>query len=286
MMDLKRALTSFWYLNRMGRPEGPIMGGLLVLVGGLLASGRIDPKTLMAGVALTTITLNFVYQVNAVTDLEEDRINSPNRPLVRGVITVRAANIYVSILFALSVIYPFWLHPTWSQRAIVWTLLALGFFYSLPPVRFKRWPMLATLYLVVNFNLPLVLGHQMSGGEGALPPYLPATALLYLANMPLKDLRDSGGDKAAGVGNWADWLGQTRLLALCSGLSVAGAIAATLLLPHMGMARFAFAAVVLLPAVNIAVHVIFRIDRYDLFTRGVRTLIAICAGVVIVGSLR
>lgn len=285
-MDLKRALTSFWYLNRMGRPEGPIMGGLLVLVGGLLAVGHIRATTLLAGVALTTITLNYVYQVNAITDLEEDRINSPSRPLVRGVITVRAANIYVTILFALSVLYPFWLHPTWSQRAMVWTLLALGFFYSVPPFRFKRWPVLATLYLVVNFNLPLILGHQIAGGEGALPPYLPATALLYLANMPLKDLRDSGGDKAAGVGNWADWLGQTRLLALCSALSVAGAIAAVFLLPTLGAARFAFAAVVLLPAVNIAVHVIFRINRHDLFTRGVRTLIAICALVVIGGSLR
>lgn len=114
-----------------------------------------------------------------------------------------------------------------------------------------------------------------------LPKYLPATILLFLANMPLKDLRDSGGDAAAGVGNWADWLGQTRLLLLCSGLSLAGSLSATLLLSQDGWIRYLFAGVVLLPAINIAVHVLFGIDRHDLFTRGVRFLILICTVVVI-----
>lgn len=176
------------------------------------------------------------------------------------------------------------LHPTWAQRGMVWLILFMGVIYSLPPIRFERYPPLATIYLVINFNLPIVIGHQLSGAEGAVPPYLIATVLLFLANMPLEDIGDAQGDAEAGNANWANWLGQRGLMALASGLSVAGAIASWCFLAELDPpARWLYSALPLAPGLNVAVHLLLGLDRKELFTRGVRGMIALCTVIVIVG---
>jgi 4-hydroxybenzoate polyprenyltransferase len=176
------------------------------------------------------------------------------------------------------------LHPTWAQRGMVWLILFMGVIYSLPPIRFERYPPLATIYLVINFNLPIVIGHQLSGAEGAVPPYLIATVLLFLANMPLEDIGDAQGDAEAGNANWANWLGQRGLMALASGLSVAGAIASWCSLAELDPpARWLYSALPLAPGLNVAVHLLLGLDRKELFTRGVRGMIALCTVIVIVG---
>ena len=276
-------LAKFWHLNRMGRIEGAPMGGILVLFGAVLSSGGVSLEVALAALAMGAITMNWVYLVNGVTDVDEDRVNSPDRPLSRGDVTLREGWIYVGILFVLGVLYPFFLHPSWPQRMMVWTILGMGFFYSIPPVRFKRSPPAATIYLVINFNLPIVIGHQLSGAPQDLPPYLFATVALFLANMPLKDIGDSAGDAAAGLANWSNWLGQGGLLAMSGGLSIVGAVATTIVLVDLGDIRFAYAALVLLPVVNILVHLVAGLGRDQLFTRGVRGLIVIVAVVVLVG---
>ena len=276
-------LVRFWHLNRMGRIEGAPMAGLLVLFGAVLGDGTLDWRVFLGAFAMAAVAMNYVYLVNGVTDVDEDRVNSPSRPLVRGDVTLREANIYVKVLLALGVLYPFFLHPTWSQRAIVWIILAMGVFYSLPPVRFKRYPPAATIYLVINFNLPIVLGHQLSGATGDWPPYLFATLALFFANMPLKDIGDATGDAEVGIANWSNWLGQRGLMGMAAGLSIAGFVASCFVLADLGPMRWAYSALVLLPALNVGVHLLLGMDRKELFTRGVRGLIVLCSVIVILG---
>jgi 4-hydroxybenzoate polyprenyltransferase len=274
-------LVRFWHLNRMGRLEGAPMAAILVLLGSVLGTGTVTIKVLFAALAMGAIAMNYVYLVNGVTDVDEDSVNSPNRPLVRGDVGMREAKIYVNVLLALGVLYPFFLHSTWSERAIVWIILAMGVFYSLPPVRFKRYPPAATIYLVINFNLPIVLGHEVSGAPGLLPPYLFATVALFLANMPLKDIGDAKGDAEAGIANWSNWLSQRGLMTMSAGLSVVGAAISAFVLADLGPMRWAYSALVLLPALNVAVHLLLKLDRKELFTRGVRGLIVLCTLIVL-----
>jgi len=280
------AVKKLWHLNRMGRIEGAPMAGVLVAVGAVLSGGSLSWQVALAAFAMAAVTMNYVYLVNGVTDVEEDRINSPDRPLSTGAVTVSEGWAYVNTLLAIGVVYPFFLHPTWSQRVMVWALLAMGYLYSVPPVRFKRWPPLATLYLVVNFNLPIVLGHQVAGGAEALPPYLFATVALFLANMPLKDIGDSEGDAQVGLANWSNWLGQPGLLWMSSGLSLAGALATFVVLEDLGPMRWGLTLLVLLPAANVVSHVLIGLDRKELFTRGVRGLILVCMVLIVVMSVR
>lgn len=277
-MSVNTIAVKFWHLNRMGRIEGPPLSGLLILAAAALSGAGLTLEIWAAALAMAAICMNYVYLVNGVTDVAEDSINSPQRPLARGDISVRAGWIYVTILLALTIIYPFFLHDTWQQRIMVWIILGMGYFYSMPPVRFKRFPPLATIYLTINFNLPLIIGYQMATGLADFPPYLLATVALFLANMPLKDYGDRKGDIETGMGNWVQVLGSApRLLLLSSFLSLAGAAACFWLLPDLGAFRPIFALLPLFPAVNILLHKALNWDMDQMFTRGVRSLIALCA---------
>ncbi len=185
------------------------------------------------------------------------------------------------MLFVLTMVYPLFLHNTWYQRILIWIVLAMGFFYSCPPVRFKRIPPLATVYLVINFNIPIVIGYQMATGLSDFPPYLLSTTALFLANFPLKDYGDREGDLKVGMGNWVGLLGSApNLLILSSILSISGAVTCFFLLPDLGSIRWIFVLLPLVPAANILFHKVMGLNMDRMFTHGVRMLILLCIIVV------
>ncbi len=269
-------LVKFYYLNTMGRIEGPPLAGVLFLVGAAFILPGPTLPVLVAAFFMTIFCMNYVYLINGVTDIQEDSINAPNRPLSKGVIQIREARIYTNVLFVMTLIYPLIVHPQWSERILVWMVLFMGHFYSCPPVRFKRYPPLATIYLVVNFNIPIVLGYWMATAKTEIPHFLLSTTFLFLANMPLKDYGDRFGDAEAGVNNWVRVAGGTRnLLIISSSLSIIGTILCYGVLPHNLPSRWIFVFLPLLPTINICLHNIFKLNMDRMFTHGVRALILI-----------
>jgi 4-hydroxybenzoate polyprenyltransferase len=282
---MEKLLKKFYYLNTMGRIEGPPMAGMLLLAGAVFVSPQLSLNIVLAAFCMFFICMNYVYLINGVTDTAEDSINSPERPLSKGVITVREGWIYCQILFGLTVIYPFFLHNSWAERSLVWIILLMGYFYSTPPVRFKRIPILATIYLVINFNLPIILGYWMASESTVLPPFILSTVFLFLANMPLKDYGDRLGDEQAGIKNWVQVAGGTRqLLRLSIGISLLGAIVCFFALPQDLKFRWLWVLLPLLPALNITFHQLLGFNMDKMFTHGVRSLI-LGAVVFVVGII-
>lgn len=283
---MKQLLVKFYHLNTMGRIEGPPLAGILMLAGAMYAIAALPGNILLSALFMAIFCMNYVYLVNGVTDVKEDAINSPHRPLSRGVIGIKEAKIYVQILFVLTIIYPFFTHDTWIERGVVWFILFLGYIYSCPPVRFKRIPPLATIYLVANFNLPIVLGYWMATSSTESPPFLLSTIFLFFANMPLKDYGDREGDKKVGVNNWVTVAGGTKnLLIIASVISVLGSIVCYFVLPAQMNHRLFFVLLPLLPALNILVHKLTGMDMDQMFTRGVRALILLGISYVVAGLL-
>lgn len=271
---MHRSLIKFYHLNTMGRIEGPPMAGLLLLAGAAFILPTPLTSILLAGFCMFFICMNYVYLINGVTDVKEDAINSPDRPLSRGVITVKEGWWYSQILFVATLIYPFFVHDNWAERILVWIILLMGYFYSCPPVRFKRIPVLATIYLVINFNLPIVLGYWMATDTRTIPPFILSTFFLFLANMPLKDYGDRKGDAKAGISNWVQVAGGTKnLLVLCTFISILGAILCFFTLPPNLSHRSLWIFLPLLPALNIGIHQVLDWNMDQMFTRGVRALI-------------
>jgi geranylgeranylglycerol-phosphate geranylgeranyltransferase len=109
-------MNTFRGLVELTRPVNAIAAGALTLIGAYIA-GNIVIHPLNAGLA-TAATVFAVGGGNAINDYfdrEIDRINAPERPIPRGVVSPRSALVFSIICFAIAV-----------GLALALPLLALG----------------------------------------------------------------------------------------------------------------------------------------------------------------
>jgi homogentisate phytyltransferase / homogentisate geranylgeranyltransferase len=92
----------------------------------------------------------YITGLNQITDVEIDKINKPHLPLAAGILSPRAGTVVVVAALVSSLL--------WGRSSAVlgtpglnltlWGSALLGTLYSLPPVRFKRFPVMAALCIV------------------------------------------------------------------------------------------------------------------------------------------
>jgi homogentisate phytyltransferase / homogentisate geranylgeranyltransferase len=155
--------------------------------------------TLVAAISVNV----FIVGINQISDVEIDRVNKPFLPIAAGELTRERAWLIV----AAAGILPLVLGLTQGalETAAVAAALAVGAAYSVPPLRFKRFPLVASLCVsgvraaIVNLG---VTAHFTSalGGETTIPAAVWAlTAFVLpfsLAIAILKDVPDAEGDRA------------------------------------------------------------------------------------------
>src|SRR5467141_2095243 len=97
-------------LFRLARPANCLMSALGVAIGGVVALGSgttasIEPvkSLVLAGAAAALFTAGG-NALNDIYDRETDRINHPDRPLVSGALTVRAAYAFTAVVFVAAAI--------------------------------------------------------------------------------------------------------------------------------------------------------------------------------------
>jgi homogentisate phytyltransferase/homogentisate geranylgeranyltransferase len=230
------ALRVLW---RFGRPH-TLIGTSLSIVGLYAiaaslhrASGAVDLLwTLLAGACVNV----FIVGINQVEDVEIDRVNKPWLPIAAGDLSLDAGRRIV----AFAAIAPVAMAATQgvTELVAVGMALAIGWAYSTPPLRLKRYPALAAgsitfvRSLVVNLGVWLhVAGTPISAGVWALTA---VTVPFSFAIAVLKDVPDIEGDRHFGIATFSVRLGPRPVLAVGVGaLTLAGlgmAIAGPLLL--------------------------------------------------------
>jgi homogentisate phytyltransferase / homogentisate geranylgeranyltransferase len=270
-------------LLRLGRWEGPVLGAVLVPVGWVLAGGPMPPgaRVLVAMLLLGPGALGFVYGLNGITDVVEDRVTKPHRPLAAGRVPPALARAWVT---ALGVGAPLGTWLAFGPGILLWLvfgLIVLGVLYSAPPLRLKRFPPAATVTITLLLHAPLIAGASLTGA--APPSWLLASAGLCVALLPLKDIEDEAGDSAAGLGNWASWIGVRRLLLVSTGaVALFGAFAAHALAGETRLAVLGAYGVALL---TLLWHLgpAARVDR--LYRRLVRTILVLAAALPLLAWL-
>jgi homogentisate phytyltransferase / homogentisate geranylgeranyltransferase len=188
--------------------------------------------TLLAGACVNV----FIVGINQVEDVEIDRLNKPWLPIAAGELSLEAARRIV----ALAAILPLAMAVTQgaAELVAVTVALAIGWAYSCPPLRLKRFPALAAgsitfvRSLVVNLGVWLhVAGTPIAGGVWAL---IAVTVPFSFAIAVLKDVPDIEGDRRFGIATFSVRVGPRPVLAVGVGaLTAAGlgmAIAGPLLL--------------------------------------------------------
>ncbi|MGF1535155.1 MAG: homogentisate phytyltransferase [Elainellaceae cyanobacterium] len=242
---LKTWLKALW---RFSRPHTIVGTTLSVLSLFLLAAAR-EPAapgytaSLVLGALVACLCGNvYIVGLNQIEDVEIDRINKPHLPIAAGIFSRRLSWRIVGLCGVVALITS--LLQGRFLAATVWSSLAIGTLYSLPPVRLKRFPFWASVCIFtvrgVIVNLGLFLHFTDRLGQPTITPavwVLTAFVLVFtFAIAILKDIPDIEGDRCYHIRTYTVRVGPRPVfrlalwtLTLCYG----GMIAAALLLPSL-----------------------------------------------------
>lgn len=182
----------------------------------------------------------YITGLNQITDVEIDRINKPNLPLVTGELSTKAAQVTVLVSLILSLALGM-AHPVLGSQGLnvaLWGSGILGTLYSLPPVRLKRFPLLAAFCIVAVRGTIINAGffaHAKAAAYGVSGATVSSCLLgdlkcglssLFFAVFGivialLKDVPDVKGDEIAKVRTFAVRVGQKRIFGATKSLLMA-----------------------------------------------------------------
>jgi homogentisate phytyltransferase/homogentisate geranylgeranyltransferase len=214
-------------LWRFSRPHTIIGTTLSVLALYAIAATRFAGGDLAAepfDLAMTLVAawcVNvFIVGINQLEDVEIDRINKPRLPVAAGDLTPAAGRLVVAVAAAVPLVLAITQGAT--ELVAVTTGLAVGTAYSVPPLRLKRFPVLASLSitfvrsLVVNLGVWLHFSHTFGGGSTIHPgvwALIAVTVPFSFAIAILKDVPDVEGDRRYAIATFSVRVGARPVLA-------------------------------------------------------------------------
>ncbi len=206
---MRGKLAAFW---RLSRAEHGVMTAIAVLAGAVSAGG-VPWWRVLLGVSSAFLIEVFLFVTNDILNLEEDRVNSPWRPLVRGEVSVKEAWAFALASLVLGVLLTAPL-GVWAL-AIIFLAAALGFLYNW---RLKRMGLIGNA--VVAFLTALAFFYGGIGVSGVISDKIILfTAIAFTANVGrelAKGVIDVEGDAAAGVATVAVIFGRRAAAALAA----------------------------------------------------------------------
>lgn len=159
--------------------------------------------TLSVAVALVTILTVWVFAVatNDLVDIAIDAVSNKSRPLVIGSLTTLDMH---SVAFLTGLVALLGALSLGSYATFfVGTFIAAYYVYSMPPLRLKRVPFCAQVFVGAASLSAILLGFFLFSNDQQLVAFPPALALVsfmaYTLGANVKDLKDIEGDRKAGV---------------------------------------------------------------------------------------
>ena len=154
-----------------------------------------NPLTLNALFLMTAAMCAVSYGnvINDILDIKSDRVSHPNRPLVNGSMSVLTAVIFALLLAAGSMLSAYHVSPFHLKAALIPVILL-----TLYSIYFKRTPLVGNIIVASLVAYALLFGSLPHPQIKIL--ILPAVLafLLNFCREIVKDVEDTGGDKAAG----------------------------------------------------------------------------------------
>jgi len=229
-------LRALWRFTRPHTVIGTALsvGGIFAIAAHELGRVGMDPGraifhlvwTLVAALAVNV----FIVGINQLEDVEIDRVNKPRLPLASGEMTMSRGRAIVAVCAVLPLALAVTQGPI--ETLAVAVALAIGWAYSSPPLRLKRFPVAASASisvvraLVVNLGVYLHFSETFGGGGREVAPAVWALTLFVLpfsfAIAVLKDVPDAEGDRRFRIRTFTVRLGgQTAFAMGMAALTVA-----------------------------------------------------------------
>ena len=124
-------------LFRLYRADVLLLSFLAFFAGRFLGKNEFSWIFLVQALFIALFPYNFVYTLNSITDIVEESANKPWRPLPKGVISRRDAVLWLVFLTFGSISGTVILFEG-LEKYLVFLILILGVFYSLPPFVLKK----------------------------------------------------------------------------------------------------------------------------------------------------
>ena len=214
MIKLLTKLKLFLNLYRADVPLIVFMGTLA----GRFLTTNITTIHFVQAFFLAAFPYNFVYTLNAITDLPEDSINKPWRPLPSGKLTNKEAFYWLAFLTVVSAsIIPILFIG--SEIFLAYLIMFLGMSYSLPPFIFKKRPFLAPMITGWGVVHPFILTGKTAISHITISLLFHAFAVTFL-----KDISDLEGDKKAGRNIITEKISISQLVGISTVLNICSLI--------------------------------------------------------------
>lgn len=170
----------------------------------------------LAAIAVLAISIWLAWfasvAANDIVDLEVDKISNKWRPLPSGIfsrsdyIQLGLICFFLSLLGAISVGMKFFILIL-SYQIIAW-------FYSAPPFRLKRFPLIATFVSSIALIMVFFMGYILISDNQSISTIswriIAALLLTYTLSIPVKDFKDIAGDKQEKIWTIPVIFGETR----------------------------------------------------------------------------
>lgn len=182
-------------LLRITRPVNSVVAGIAVLLGYIVAAGRLEPEALVLIPVVACITAAGNV-VNDYSDREIDQINRPDRPIPSGAVTPGQALVFSGLLFLLGILLALSTNPLCVGFAVLNSLLLV-----LYAVKLKGLPFIGNLGVAYLSASIFLFGGAFVGLEGLIQnvPIAGITFLAMISRELFKDVEDMEGDAAGGA---------------------------------------------------------------------------------------
>ena len=222
---------------RFTRPHTIIGSALAIPSLHLLAAPSVEAAfSTASGISilyamLPALLMNlYVTGLNQITDVEIDKINKPNLPIAAGILSPRDAKVIVAISLVVSLLLGV-ANPVLGTQGLnvaLWGSAFLGTIYSVEPLRFKRFPLLAA-FCIVAVRGTIINAGFFAHAKAAAFGQPSCTVLSCLLNDPkcflsslffavfgvvialMKDVPDVLGDRTLNIRTLSVRLGQNRI---------------------------------------------------------------------------
>lgn len=170
---------------------GTIVGGLVARGTGISVPGSIGWALVLAGLSTAFVTAGGNV-LNDLLDLEGDRTNHPDRPLVSGEISVRTARALAVVLFLFGILAAV---PVALQQPLVGVILAVAVAALLGyELRFKQAGLVGNIVVAFLTGMVFLYGGAAAGDAILLAPFAAMAFLATLSREVIKDMEDLAGD--------------------------------------------------------------------------------------------
>ena len=171
------------------------MIGLAVIVGIVVSRGAAGPLQALFGFLTGFSISSYSMVVNDYFDLEVDRINAPQRPLVRGEVSIPEAKILASVLLLIGLSSSIVTGLATFSLALAFSIIS--FLYNW---KFKEYGMLGNFMVAASMAIPFIYGALITGRITLLVLSLALTAFFAGTGREIiKDIVDVVGDKVRNV---------------------------------------------------------------------------------------